>query len=169
MLQSPVSSPGTRTSPHPSGRRSGLPPASPWPGDPCLDFPAPSAPAVLSRPAWAGQTGPRVLEGCAPHPEGPRPGLPSGAGCCADPGPSHLWSGLPTCPGGIATSSVANSPTSFLNKRSRTARVAQRFSAAFSPGCDPGDTGSNPTSGSLHGACFFLCLCLCLFLSLCLS
>ena len=28
------------------------------------------------------------------------------------------------------------------------ARVAQRFSAASSPGRDPGDPGSNPTSGS---------------------
>ena len=27
-------------------------------------------------------------------------------------------------------------------------RVAQQFSAAFSPGRDPGDRGSNPTSGS---------------------
>ena len=47
--------------------------------------------------------------------------------------------------------------------------VAQRFSAAFSPGCDPGDPGSSPTSGSLRGACFSLCLCLLPFLSLCLS
>ena len=39
--------------------------------------------------------------------------------------------------------------------------VAQRFSAAFGPGCDPGDPGLSPTSGSLHGACFSLCLCLC--------
>ena len=51
----------------------------------------------------------------------------------------------------------------------RAARVAQRFSAAFSPGPDPGDLGSSPTSGSLHGACFSLCLCLCLSLSLSLS
>ena len=49
------------------------------------------------------------------------------------------------------------------------APVAQRFSAACSPGCDPGDLGSNPTSGFLHGACFSLCLCLCLSLSLSLS
>ena len=48
----------------------------------------------------------------------------------------------------------------------RAARVAQQFSAAFSPGCDPGDPGSSPTSGSLHGAHFSLCLCLCLILSL---
>lgn len=36
------------------------------------------------------------------------------------------------------------------------ARVAQQFSAAFSPGCGPGDPGSSATSGSLHGnrACF---------------
>ena len=38
------------------------------------------------------------------------------------------------------------------------ALVAQRFSAACSPGCDPGDLGSSPTSGSLHGVCFSLCL-----------
>uniref|UniRef100_A0A8C0SI00 L-lactate dehydrogenase B chain n=2 Tax=Canis lupus familiaris TaxID=9615 RepID=A0A8C0SI00_CANLF len=49
------------------------------------------------------------------------------------------------------------------------ALVAQRFSAAFSPGPDPGDLGSSPMSGSLHGACFSLCLCLYLFLSPCLS
>ncbi|CAD7685708.1 unnamed protein product [Nyctereutes procyonoides] len=49
------------------------------------------------------------------------------------------------------------------------ARVAQWFSAAFSPGHDPGDLGSSPTSGSLRGVCFSLCLCLCLSLSLCLS
>ena len=46
------------------------------------------------------------------------------------------------------------------------AQVAQRFSAAFSPGRDPGDRGLSPTSGSLHGACFSLCLCLRLSLSL---
>ena len=46
------------------------------------------------------------------------------------------------------------------------APVAQRFSAAFSPGCDPRDPGSSPTSGSLHGACFSLGLCLPLSLSL---
>ena len=39
--------------------------------------------------------------------------------------------------------------------------MAQRFSAACSPGRDPGDPGSSPASGSLHGACFSLCLCLC--------
>ena len=49
------------------------------------------------------------------------------------------------------------------------ALVAQRFSAAFGPGCDNGDPGSSPASGSLHGACFSLCLCLCLSLSLSLS
>ena len=49
------------------------------------------------------------------------------------------------------------------------ARVAQWFSAAFSPGPDPGDQGSSPTSGSLHGACFSLCLYLCLSLCLCVS
>ena len=48
------------------------------------------------------------------------------------------------------------------------APVAQRFSAACSPGRDPGDPGSSPTSGFLYDACFFLCLCLCLSLSLCL-
>ena len=47
------------------------------------------------------------------------------------------------------------------------AQVAQRFSAAFSPGRDPGVSGSSPTSDSLHGASFSLCLCLCL--SLCVS
>ncbi|XP_072612004.1 methionine synthase isoform X6 [Vulpes vulpes] len=57
---------------------------------------------------------------------------------------------------------------------SRAARVAQRFSAAFSPGCDPGDLGSSLTSGFWQGACFFLCLCLCpslspLSLSVCVS
>ena len=46
-------------------------------------------------------------------------------------------------------------------------RVAQQFSADFSPGPDPGVPGSSPTSGSLHGACFSLCLCICL--SLCVS
>ena len=58
-----------------------------------------------------------------------------------------------------------------LQKRVRAARVAQRFSAAFSPGRDPGDSGLSPTSGSLHGACFSLCLCLCLSLTfaLCVS
>ena len=45
------------------------------------------------------------------------------------------------------------------------ALVAQRFSAACSPGHDPGDLGSSPTSGSLHGACYSLCLCLCLSLA----
>uniref|UniRef100_A0A8P0PN94 Bax inhibitor 1 n=1 Tax=Canis lupus familiaris TaxID=9615 RepID=A0A8P0PN94_CANLF len=43
-------------------------------------------------------------------------------------------------------------------ERLRAARVAQRFSATFSPGCDPGDPGSSRTSGSLRGACFSLCL-----------
>ena len=52
---------------------------------------------------------------------------------------------------------------------SRTALVAQRFSAAHSPGPDPGDPGLSPMSGSLHEACFSLCLCLCLSLSLSLS
>ena len=49
------------------------------------------------------------------------------------------------------------------------ARVAQRFSAAFSPGCGPGDLGSSPTSGSLHGmepasasAYVYTSLCVCL-------
>ena len=42
------------------------------------------------------------------------------------------------------------------------ARVAQQFSAAFSPGPEPGDLGSSPTSGSLNGASFSLCLFLCL-------
>ena len=36
--------------------------------------------------------------------------------------------------------------------RYRAARVAQRFSAAFSPGPDPGEPGSSPMSGSLDGA-----------------
>ena len=49
------------------------------------------------------------------------------------------------------------------------ARVAQQFSAPFSPGCDPGDPGSSPMSGSLHGACFSLCLCLCLCVCVCVS
>ena len=47
--------------------------------------------------------------------------------------------------------------------------VAQRFSAAFSPGRDSGDPGLSPTSSFLHGACFSLCLCLCLSLSLSFS
>ena len=51
----------------------------------------------------------------------------------------------------------------------RAARVAQRFSATFSPGPDSGDPGLRPTSGSLHGACFSLCLCLCLCVCVCLS
>ena len=42
----------------------------------------------------------------------------------------------------------------------RAARVAQRFSAAFSPGRDPGVPGSSPTSGSLHWS-LLLPLCLC--------
>ena len=41
------------------------------------------------------------------------------------------------------------------------ARVAQWFSAAFSPGHNSGVPGSSPVSGSLHGASFSLCLCLC--------
>ena len=49
------------------------------------------------------------------------------------------------------------------------ARVAQRFSATFSPEGDLGDPGLSPTSGCLCGACFSLCLCLCLSLSLSLS
>ena len=50
------------------------------------------------------------------------------------------------------------------------ARVAQQFTATFSPGHDPGAPGSSPTSGSLHGGCFSsLCLCLCFSLSLCVS
>ena len=36
------------------------------------------------------------------------------------------------------------------------ARVAQRFSATFNPGCDHGDPGLSPASGSLHGACLIL-------------
>ena len=48
------------------------------------------------------------------------------------------------------------------------ARVAQRFSTAFSQGLVLESRGSSPTSGSLHGACFSLCLCFCLSLS-CLS
>ena len=47
------------------------------------------------------------------------------------------------------------------------ARVAQRFSATFSPVHDPRDPGSSPTLGFPHGACFSHCLCL--GLSLCLS
>ena len=58
---------------------------------------------------------------------------------------------------------------SVRKEKCRAARVAQRFSAAFSPGPDPRDLGSSPTSGSLQGACFSLCLCLCLSLSLSLS
>ena len=53
----------------------------------------------------------------------------------------------------------------FLKCVKRAAQVAQRFCAAFSPGCDPGDLGLSPVSGSLHGACFSLCLCLCFSLS----
>ena len=57
-----------------------------------------------------------------------------------------------------------------LNILMGAARVAQRFSAAFSPRCDPGDQGSSPMSGSLHGACFSLCLCcVSASLSLCVS
>ena len=37
----------------------------------------------------------------------------------------------------------------FLKKIYWAARVAQRFSASFSPGCDPRASGSSPTSGSL--------------------
>ena len=43
-----------------------------------------------------------------------------------------------------------------LEPISRAALVAQRFSAAFGPGCDPGDPGSSPMSGSLCGVCFSL-------------
>ena len=39
----------------------------------------------------------------------------------------------------------------FKKKNFRAARVAQRFSTTFSPGCGPGDPGLSPTSGSLHG------------------
>ena len=49
------------------------------------------------------------------------------------------------------------------------ALVAQRFSAAFSPGRDPGDLGSSPMSGSLHEACFSLSLPVSLPLSLWVS
>ena len=56
-----------------------------------------------------------------------------------------------------------------LEIKREAARVAQRFSTAFSPRCDPGDPESSPTLVSLHGACFFLCLCLYLSLSLCVS
>ena len=49
-------------------------------------------------------------------------------------------------------------------KANGAAWVAQRFSAACSPGRDPGDLGSSPTSGSLHGACFSLCLSMSLLL-----
>ena len=55
------------------------------------------------------------------------------------------------------------------SSHSPAARVAQRFSATFSPGCDLGDPGSSPKSDSLHGACFSLCLCLCLSLPLSVS
>ena len=51
-----------------------------------------------------------------------------------------------------------------LNTPWGTVPMAQRFSAAFSPGCDPGGPGSSPTLGSLHRACFSLYLCLCLSL-----
>ena len=47
--------------------------------------------------------------------------------------------------------------------------MAQRFSAALSPGRDPGEPGSSPASGSLRGACFSLCLCLCLSVYLSVS
>ena len=49
----------------------------------------------------------------------------------------------------------------------RAARVAQWFSAVFSPGPDTGDLGLSPMLCSLRGACFSLLLCLCL--SLCVS
>ena len=55
--------------------------------------------------------------------------------------------------------------TLFIKNKGRAARVAQRFSAAFSPGCDPGVLRSSPTGGSLHGACLSLCLHLSLPLS----
>ena len=54
-----------------------------------------------------------------------------------------------------------------LSKRQLWAAwVAQRFSAAFSPGCDPGDPGSSSTSGSLQqpaspSACVSASLSLC--------
>ena len=48
------------------------------------------------------------------------------------------------------------------------ARVAQRFSAIFSPGHDPRVLESSPASSSLHGACVSLCLGLCLSCSLCI-
>ena len=44
------------------------------------------------------------------------------------------------------------------NGVSGVAPVAQRFGAAFGPGCDPGVLGSSTALGSLHGACFSLCL-----------
>ena len=53
-----------------------------------------------------------------------------------------------------------------LKQCSWAARVAQQFSATFSPGPDPGVPGSSPRSCSLHGVCFSLCLCLCCALSL---
>ena len=53
------------------------------------------------------------------------------------------------------------------NNHPWAARVAQQFSATFSPGPDPGDPGSIPMSGSLHGAC--LTLPVSLPLSLCVS
>ena len=38
--------------------------------------------------------------------------------------------------------------TNYKKSVSWAAWVAQRFSAAFGPGCDPGDRGSSPTSRS---------------------
>ena len=70
----------------------------------------------------------------------------------------HWWSVT-----GIITLKLNSSR--IKNAHSWAARVAQRFSAAFSPGPEPGAPGWSPTSGSLQGACFSLCLCLCLSLS----
>ena len=53
-----------------------------------------------------------------------------------------------------------------LKEKTWAARVAQRFSAAFSPGCDPGDLGSSPCQAPYEepaspSACVSLSLSLC--------
>ena len=70
-----------------------------------------------------------------------------------------LW--LPPINWGNLEISTSEAPDSHMPKKGiysdfRATPVAQRFSAAYSPGRDPGDPGSSPTSGSLRGACFSL-------------
>ena len=72
-------------------------------------------------------------------------------------------------PSRLASGWVCLTEYTIRRQENWAARVAQWFSAAFSPGPDPGDPGSSAKSGSLHGACFSLCLCLCLSLCLCVS